>query len=484
MRIQFLGDICLSWNNLSSQKLKALADKINVQLGKSDYCIANLEGVISVNDDLEPIIKAGPNLKMTTEKLSFFKYLNVNAYTLANNHTGDFGERGIIDTIDYLESIGKKYVGAALNYNDTYKPLRLEITNKKFSVLSVCENEFGIAQQDKIGAAGFKWSVLKNLIKQEKKWANYVIVIFHGGSEHYPFPSPEQRERYRLIADLGVNVIIGMHSHCPVGLEKYNNSLIFYGIGNFYFPRNTPIFYENWYIGYTVTLELDQNNNIGYSLQPYRFTDNGDWLLLPYEQFNDYLNEINKSIQDDKMLKNLFNGWASFIGKRNFDILKSHLIDEDTKRNFALITNLFTCEIHTEVLKAYVNLKFNEIDSDYFEELEYIKKLINWAGKSFFNRNYDNPPKSTVIIWGFSERAVKLLNELENDPERINIFFIDRDFYKQGFTYKGYFIKSPDISTSYKNAIFYICTQDKYVDSIKTYLMANNINEKQIRRYV
>src|SRR5690554_1781857 len=55
----------------------------------------------------------------------------IRAVTLANNHTHDFGEAGLLDTLRALEEGGLIAVGAGLDAHDAYEPLRVraELTN-------------------------------------------------------------------------------------------------------------------------------------------------------------------------------------------------------------------------------------------------------------------------------------------------------------------------------------------------------------------
>ena len=58
-------------------------------------------------------------------------------------------------------------------------------------------------------------------IKYEKDVSDYVIVVFHGGNEFNPLPSPDTVDRYRFVCDMGADTVIGGHTHCPQGYEIY-----------------------------------------------------------------------------------------------------------------------------------------------------------------------------------------------------------------------------------------------------------------------
>ena len=72
-------------------------------------------------------------------------------------------------------------------------------------------------------------------IQIAKEDNDLVIVIVHGGREHYQLPTPKQRERFRFYADAGADFVVGHHTHCYSGYEIYKGKPIFYSLGNFIF---------------------------------------------------------------------------------------------------------------------------------------------------------------------------------------------------------------------------------------------------------
>ena len=71
----------------------------------------------------------------------------------------------------------------------------------------------------------------------------------------------------KAFIDLGVNAIICHHSHSIGPVEVYKNAPIFYGLGNFIFPRDGKP--TSWNIGLIVQIEFD-NENIGWKIIPFR----------------------------------------------------------------------------------------------------------------------------------------------------------------------------------------------------------------------
>jgi len=66
-----------------------------------------------------------------------------------------------------------------------------------------------------------------------------VIVFLHWSFDLETLPFPMYRQFSRSLIDAGADLVIGTHSHCVQGGEKYRSGYIFYGLGNFFIPYDT-----------------------------------------------------------------------------------------------------------------------------------------------------------------------------------------------------------------------------------------------------
>ena len=107
-------------------------------------------------------------------------------------------------------------------------------------VLAACEAEFGCFTEvcNRGGYAWLNHHLLDDAVVELSRQVDIVILVARSGVEHVDIPLPEWRSRYKRLCDLGVDVVFGHHPHVPQGYEAYNQSLIFYSLGNFYF--DTP----------------------------------------------------------------------------------------------------------------------------------------------------------------------------------------------------------------------------------------------------
>lgn len=270
MKILIAGDFCAKGRvgqELRNRNFDGLLGQVKPILEKVDYSFVNLECPI-VEHDAQPIPKCGPNLKGPREMVDALQWAGFDCFTLANNHILDYGETGMLDTLMYLNDMRADYVGGGNSLRQASETLYKSIDGRTLAVINCCEHEFSIATENSSGANPLNPIQQYYKIQEARKNANYVLVIVHGGHEHYQLPSPRMKETYRFFVDAGADAVINHHQHCYSGYEVYKGKPIFYGIGNFLFDwdgeRNSI-----WNEGYMVELNFD---------------DNISWKLIPYVQ--------------------------------------------------------------------------------------------------------------------------------------------------------------------------------------------------------
>ena len=218
----------------SSGKVEELVDASLMKiLNESDYRIFNLE--VPLSDVERPIVKCGPNLIAPSATIAGFKALHVDLLTLANNHILDQGEKGLSSTLQALSQHNIEYVGAGMDSEQAAQPFIFSFSEKKIGVYACAEHEFSIATVLTAGANPFDplWSF--DHVSSLKEKCDYVIILYHGGKEHYRYPSPGLQKVCRRFIDKGADLVVCQHSHCIGCEEKYNNGTIVYGQGNFLF---------------------------------------------------------------------------------------------------------------------------------------------------------------------------------------------------------------------------------------------------------
>lgn len=381
LEIQVFGDI--NFVGLSSEKIEKVLSDLNDGLPSANVRIGNVECPILQENSPMPILKVGKHLYSDKSMICFLNRLNIAAVTLGNNHIGDYSVSGIKSTINTLQEASIEFTGAGMNINEAYRALHIVAHNISVSILSVCENEFGIATEEKAGAAGYNVRLLAKRIKEEKNVSDHVIIIIHGGNEFNPLPSPEATERYKFMIDFGASAVVGMHTHCPQGYEYYNGGLIIYSLGNFFFPNDEfKNSYSTWYEGYVAHLSISKNS-ITLQMIPYRYSSAEEKILLLKQNdikiFTEYLNCLNEIIADNKMLRKYFVAWSIYKGERYAKELRwnQENVSSDEKIQKSLqIQNLFRCEAHQELMKTYFETKSAMEETHCKKYWEDLKKLF------------------------------------------------------------------------------------------------------------
>ncbi len=294
----------------------AVFDAVKPLVGAVDFGVVNLECPV-VEHAARPIPKCGPNLKTTREAVEMTARAGFRAVTLANNHILDYGEAGLADTLAALEYYGVEHVGAGCHLAEAQRTLYKDIKGTRVAWINCCEHEFSIAGEQSAGANPLDPVRQYYAIREARAKADFVIVIVHGGHEHYPLPSPRMQDLYRYFVDLGADAVINHHQHCFSGYEIYRGKPIFYGLGNFCFDSPTQRD-SIWNEGYMVKLSLGQE--IDFELVPYvQCNDTPDVRPLQGEdlrRFEERIDSLNRIVADRSLLTDSHTRWMRETSQR------------------------------------------------------------------------------------------------------------------------------------------------------------------------
>jgi poly-gamma-glutamate synthesis protein (capsule biosynthesis protein) len=386
LKAVFAGDLCMREisGRVSAKESKQILAGIQPLLDAADLRLINLENPLFAAGEAKPIAKTGPNLEGRPEDVAFLKAGGFDCAVLANNHLGDFDQTGVLRTLEILDENGIGRTGGGRDIVEAYRPWLVEKNGIRLAVLAVAENEFGGADYDKAGSAGFSLGRLARAVADAASKADHVVVVFHGGNEYNPLPSPRVVERYRLIIEWGASAVIGMHPHCPQGWEIHQGCPIVYSTGNFLFHSSNQEAGSSWYYGYLAQLEFAKTGPARLELAPYRF-DPACTAITPYtgkdkEKMLAYLAEISQPIKDEKLLADYFKGWCSITGPSHVKLMQfqdEFLTDPAlaSDRRLLAMRNLYTCEAHNELLTATLRL-IEEQELDFARQMA--EKIRAW----------------------------------------------------------------------------------------------------------
>ena len=111
-------------------------------ISKHDVKFLNLESTFH-NYEGYPAVESGGTWAMSDPRtLDDMKQFGFNIFTTANNHSGDYGEGGVLATIRHLKARDMVFSGTGKDLGDAAKPCYLETRNARIAMIS-CSATFG-----------------------------------------------------------------------------------------------------------------------------------------------------------------------------------------------------------------------------------------------------------------------------------------------------------------------------------------------------
>ena len=375
MKILIAGDFCPQGRVaelIEEEKFYDVFGEVQTFTKQADLSIVNLEAPVVVHE-AKCIDKCGPCLKGTAKSVDAIKYAGFNVATLANNHFYDYGEVGVNDTLQACCDKGIITVGGGLNLHHASQTVYFDVNDKKLAIINCCEHEFSIATNTSGGSNLLNPIQQYYAIQEARQKANNLIVVVHGGHEHYQLPSPRMKETYRFFIDAGADAVINHHQHCYTGYEVYKGKPIFYGLGNFCFDRGeqAPKF---WQEGYMVMLNIN-DDEINFDLIPYvqARKEPGINIISNRIEFDSEIARFNITIADDKQLKEEHLKWMDRTSKGYLLTLEPYhgrilsglyvrnLLPKFVNKKKALrIINYIQCEAHLDRLIYMLKNRIND----------------------------------------------------------------------------------------------------------------------------
>ena len=217
-----------------------------------DMTLVNFEGTLTEETGKK---EKKFNFKGPAEYTDILTLGSVEAVTVANNHTLDYGEQGRDDTIANLEAAG--------------------ITVSGNGKLAVYEKN-GV----KVGMTGYcfpykdgKKDISKDVKALRDMGCQIVIASFHWGSEYREDFTGEQRTIGRAAIRAGADIVVGHHPHIVQGIESYEDSYILYSVGNLVFGGNVdPDDRDAYAARVTFTVHKDRAQAPEVTIVPLRLT--------------------------------------------------------------------------------------------------------------------------------------------------------------------------------------------------------------------
>ncbi|TYC20213.1 CapA family protein [Micromonospora sp. MP36] len=236
LRLAFAGDV-----HFTGRTLRLLDDpqtafgRIASVLRDADLTLVNLETAVTNRGTPQP---KRFQFRSPETAYSALRAAGIDAVSIANNHTLDYGQVGLLDTVDAAADANFPVFGAGRNADAAYAPWLSTVKGVRVAVLGMSQvHELATqwkATETRPGIAmAFDGVRATSAVQAARKQADLVIVFMHWGVEGNSCPTGEMKTFARQLAAAGADIVIGTHAHTLLADGWLGKTYVHYGLGNF-----------------------------------------------------------------------------------------------------------------------------------------------------------------------------------------------------------------------------------------------------------
>ena len=307
VRMRVVGDIMFCQSQLvfaknSDYDFHNQFELIADQLANADYTMGNMEGTIGKYKSSS--YSGYPQFNAPDVALAPLKDDGIDFLTLANNHMLDRWSGGVTNTVDNVEKYGFDHVGAYRTQAEKDAPVIYEVGGIKFGFVAYTHTTNSMENRgvDKEAVALVpylkKADFAGDVQKLRAAGAEVIIAFPHWGKEYVRTPDDSQKKYAKQLAQAGVDIIIGSHSHMvqPMGYQTVNTGngtskqvFTMFSMGNFISDHVVQYTDNGVILDFTVNEHEDGSftcDNVGY-IPTYTWKQDGAVRVLPSGKYID-----------------------------------------------------------------------------------------------------------------------------------------------------------------------------------------------------
>lgn len=257
-------------------------DALELMRDEAAPLIVNLETAITRSSDHWP---KGINYRMNPANAPCLPAAGIDCCVLANNHVLDWGEAGLVETIEVLKASGIATAGAGRDHDEAGAPAVLNVAHGvRVLVFAAARPSSGVPREWAADIARPGVSVLDESdpsgtarlaarIARSKRKGDLVVCSIHWGPNWgHHIDSSDRRLAHALI-EAGADVVHGHSSHHPKAMEVHRGRLILYGCGDFLNDYEgigqTGPYRSDVAVLYRPTLEAQSGALVGLEMRPF-----------------------------------------------------------------------------------------------------------------------------------------------------------------------------------------------------------------------
>ena len=210
-----------------------MVELMKPMISKYDLAFYNQESLLG-GESLG--LSSYPRFNSPQEVGDTFLDLGFNMVSLANNHSLDKGEKGILSSLEYWKSKeGVMTAGSYSSFEDRNKDVIMEKNGITYSLLSYTTTTNGLSRpkgKEYLVNVFDKEQVRKDVERLRDK-VDLLVVSMHWGEEYTHTPTAQEIEIAEYLASLNVDIVIGHHPHVLHPIDFIGKTVVIYSLGNF-----------------------------------------------------------------------------------------------------------------------------------------------------------------------------------------------------------------------------------------------------------
>lgn len=220
------------------------------RLAGADITVGNLESTLST--DGEPTqVPVTDSFGGSPALVPVLRDAGFDALSLGNNHTGDYGPRAFLATLDAVRGSPIVPFGAGRGLDEASRPAIIRRDGVRFAFIAF--NAIGETPSAAPGSAG-ALSVrmpprtgplaeadlrhVESVVRRAGRQADAVVVLPHWGDQYTPAPLEVQRAVARRLVAAGADLVVGGHPHWVQTSDVVRGVPVIYSLGNFVFDQD------------------------------------------------------------------------------------------------------------------------------------------------------------------------------------------------------------------------------------------------------
>lgn len=216
-------------------------NNLSSTLSQQDVMIGNLEGVLTSSTTNSKCLYINNKCHAFAGDGSFadgLKSAGFDFISLINNHSLDYGMKGLRDTEAQLDRVGLSYIAPN-------KPATsITVKGIKIGIMGLSSGSLPSTSSGQATITDYTY--IAQTVQMLKKDNDIVVVLFHGGAEGVnktavtggeEYEGDEDRGNVQAVAytaiNAGADLVLGDGPHVLRKVEWYHNKPIAYSLGNF-----------------------------------------------------------------------------------------------------------------------------------------------------------------------------------------------------------------------------------------------------------